>query len=128
MSQIPDNLYYAPSHEWLALNDDGTASVGITDFAQGELGDVVFVELPTSGGQVSAGQAVSVVESVKTASDINTPVSGEIVAVNEALSASPELINTEPYGQGWIFKLKLSDKAELDKLLRAKDYEANTQD
>jgi glycine cleavage system H protein len=126
VSQIPENLYYAASHEWLALHEDGTATIGITDFAQGELGDVVFVELPAIGSQVAAGQAVSVVESVKTASDINAPAAGEIVAVNEALSDSPELINAEPYAGGWIFKLKLADQAALADLLGAADYQANT--
>lgn len=125
MSKTPEDLYYATSHEWLKLGDDGIATVGISDFAQSELGDVVYVELPENGSLVSAKDEVSVVESVKTASDIYSPVSGEIVAVNEGLDESPELVNSGPYDEGWLFKIKLSNEAELDELLSAEDYIEN---
>lgn len=125
MSKTPEDLYYATSHEWLKLGDDGIATVGISDFAQSELGDVVYVELPENGSLVSAKDEVSVVESVKTASDIYSPVSGEIVAVNEGLDESPELVNSGPYDEGWLFKIKLNNEAELDELLSAEDYIEN---
>lgn len=125
MSKTPEDLYYATSHEWLKLGDDGIATVGISDFAQSELGDVVYVELPENGSLVSAKDEVSVVESVKTASDIYSPVSGEIVAVNEGLDESPESVNSGPYDEGWLFKIKLSNEAELDELLSAEDYIEN---
>jgi glycine cleavage system H protein len=125
VSKTPEDLYYATSHEWLKLGDDGIATVGISDFAQSELGDVVYVELPENGSLVSAKDEVSVVESVKTASDIYTPVSGEIVAVNEGLDESPESVNSGPYDEGWLFKIKLSNDAELDELLSAEDYIEN---
>lgn len=116
----PDNLRYLDSHEWIA--DDGT--VGITDFAQDQLGDVVFVELPEVGDEVGAGDQVAVVESVKTASDIYAPVAGVITEVNEALDASPELINEDPYGEGWLFKLEPADASDIDGLLDAAQYAA----
>ena len=115
-------MYYAASHEWLKLGDDGVATIGISDFAQSELGDVVYVELPENGATVSAKDEVSVVESVKTASDIYSPVSGEIVAVNDSLDESPESVNSGPYDEGWLYKIKLSNEAELDELLSAEDY------
>ncbi|MFQ3671923.1 MAG: glycine cleavage system protein GcvH [Verrucomicrobiia bacterium] len=118
---IPDHLRYAESHEWLLLEDD-LGTVGITDHAQHELSDVVYVELPTVGRTVQAKSAVAVVESVKAASDIYAPVSGEIVEVNTALSSNPALINTDPYGSGWIFKLKLSDPAQADTLKNPQAY------
>lgn len=122
MSDTPEELYYASSHEWIKPGEDGVAAVGISDFAQGELGDIVFVELPEAGSQVSARDEVSVVESVKTASDIYTPVSGEIVAVNELLADSPETINSSPYDDGWIFKIRMSNEEELKELLSAEEY------
>jgi glycine cleavage system H protein len=121
MSAAPEELYYTAAHAWLQVDDDQVATVGITDFAQSELGDVVFVELPELASVV-AGNEVSVVESVKTASDIATPVSGDIVEVNEALRTSPELINASPYDKGWIFKIRISNKGELADLLTAGDY------
>lgn len=124
MSEIPEELYYAASHEWLRLGSDGTATVGITDYAQDQLGDVVFVELPDDGIQVNAGQEVSVVESVKTASDLYSPVSGDIVAVNTALEERPELINESPFQDGWIYKIRLSSESELDSLMNADDYQS----
>lgn len=122
MSEAPEDLYYTSSHEWLKLDDDGIATVGISDFAQSELGDVVYVELPEQGTQVNAREEVSVVESVKTASDIYAPVSGEIVEVNDKLENSPESVNNSPYDDGWLFKIRLSDETELDDLLSAAEY------
>jgi glycine cleavage system H protein len=125
VSKTPEDLYYAASHEWLKLGDDGVATIGISDFAQSELGDVVYVELPENGSIINAKEEVSVVESVKTASDIYSPVSGEIVAVNEGLDESPESVNSGPYDEGWLYKIKLSNDAELDELLSAEDYIEN---
>jgi len=111
MSDIPSDLKYAKSHEWVRVNGE-TATVGITDHAQAELTDIVFVELPAAGRQVKAGEACAVVESVKTASDIYSPVSGEIVALNQPVTDNPALVNTEPYAGGWFFNIKLSNPAE----------------
>ncbi len=122
MSAAPEELYYTAAHVWLQLEDDHHARVGITDFAQSQLGDVVFVELPEVTSVVSTGEEVSLVESVKTASDIPTPVSGVITVVNEALRTTPELINSSPYDKGWIFKIRISNKGELSDLLGAGDY------
>lgn len=121
---VPRNLRYAESHEWASDPEDGIVTVGITDFAQDQLGDVVYVELPDVGEHVDAAQPVAVVESVKTASDIYAPVSGTIVEVNEDLDASPELINEAPYGRGWIFRLEPDDAGDLDGLLDADEYES----
>jgi glycine cleavage system H protein len=118
---VPNDLKYATSHEWVRLEGD-TATVGISYHAQHELTDVVFVELPAPGRKVAAGEACAVVESVKTASDIYAPLSGEVVAVNPALAAHPELVNTEPYQGGWFFKLKLTQPAETGRLLDAANY------
>ena len=118
---VPADRKYTRSHEW-AKQEGPLIVVGISDFAQGSLGDVVFVETPEVGRQVHAGEAVAVVESVKTASDIYAPVSGTIVEVNEALADEPELVNGDPYGTGWIFKLEPSDPAEFDALLGPDDY------
>lgn len=123
MSSIPNNLKYLDSHEWARLESDGTVTVGISDHAQGSLGDLVFVEVPEVGKTLSKGGAAAVVESVKAASDVYSPVSGEVVAANEALGASPELVNTDPYGAGWLFKLKPSNTGELAQLLDAQAYE-----
>jgi glycine cleavage system H protein len=119
---LPETLKYSPSHEWSKLEGD-TLTVGITDFAQDQLGDVVFVELPNVGQKVTAGSAVAVVESVKTASDIYAPVSGEVTEVNSALTDTPETINSAPYEDGWMFKLRVSNISELDGLLNADDYQ-----
>lgn len=121
---IPANLKYTKSHEWVRVEGD-TAIVGITDHAQQELTDIVHVELPKLDTEIAAGSACAVVESVKAASDIYSPVSGEIVAVNDQLTSQPELLNRDPYGQGWIFKVKLRDPAEVDELLSASDYAAH---
>ena len=123
MSNIPSDLRYASSHEWARLEADGSVTVGISDHAQQALGDVVYVELPEVGGQLAAGQEAGVVESVKAASDIYAPVSGEVIAINEALADSPELVNSDPYGS-WFFRLQPSDTSELDKLLDAAGYQA----
>ena len=123
MSNVPSDLKYAKSHEWLRAAGN-EATVGITDHAQHELTDVVFVELPEPGKRVKAGEACSVVESVKTASDIYTPVSGEITAVNKAVTENPALVNTEPYGGGWLFKVRLSNAEELKQLLSPEQYQA----
>lgn len=122
MSNIPSNLKYADSHEWVLDNGDGTVTVGISDHAQELLGDVVYLELPEVGSQTTAAEQFSLVESVKAASDIYAPVSGEIIEVNEALEDSPELVNESPFDDAWIAKIKLSDPSELDKLLDADAY------
>lgn len=124
MSNTPTDLRYTKSHEWVQDTGDGTATIGITDHAQEMLGDLVFVDLPDVGDVVDAGAECAVVESVKAASDIYCPVSGEITAVNETLSDAPETINEDAFGDGWIFKIKLSDETELDALLDAAGYEA----
>jgi glycine cleavage system H protein len=121
---IPEDLRYAQSHEWLRTNGDGTGTVGITDHAQAELTDVVFVDLPKIGAEVKAGEQACVVESVKAASDIYAPASGTVEAVNDALSSNPALINTDPYGEGWIFKIKLSSPDEATALKSPADYRA----
>jgi glycine cleavage system H protein len=123
MSNVPSDLKYAKSHEWVRGTND-TVVIGITDHAQHELTDVVFVELPEIGRKVKAGEACAVVESVKTASDIYSPVSGEVVEVNKTVVENPGLVNSEPYGGGWFFKLRLADPAELKSLLGAEQYGA----
>ncbi|MBQ0713182.1 MAG: glycine cleavage system protein GcvH [Porticoccus sp.] len=124
MSATPSNLKYAASHEWARDEGDGTVTVGVSDHAQDSLGDVVYVELPEVGTTFSAGDEAGVVESVKAASDIYTPISGEIVAINPALEDAPETINESPYDAGWFFKIKMSDPSELENLLDATAYEA----
>lgn len=120
---IPSDLKYAKSHEWVRV-DGGTATVGITDHAQSELTDVVFVELPAAGRAVAAGEACAVVESVKAASDIYAPVAGEIIEGNPALESDPGLVNTDPYGEGWLFRIRLASPGDLDALLDAAAYGA----
>jgi glycine cleavage system H protein len=126
MSNVPFDLKYAKTHEWVRFSVD-TALIGITDHAQHELTDIVFVELPAQGRQVKAGEACAVVESVKTASDIYAPVSGEIIEVNAAVVANPSLVNTDPYADGWFYKVKLSHPAELDQLLSPEAYRKQIQ-
>src|SRR5712675_573918 len=116
MSNVPSDLKYAKSHEWVRVAGD-VATVGITDHAQHELTDVVFVEVPAVGRKVKAGEACAVVESVKTASDIYSPVSGEVIEANKAVTEKPELVNTDPYGAGWFYKVRMIDAAELNNLL-----------
>jgi len=122
MSSIPADLKYLDSHEWARVEADGTITVGISDHAQGALGDLVFVDVPEVGRSLTKGAAAAVVESVKAASDVYSPVSGEVVANNEDLKGSPELVNEDPYGKGWLFKLKPSNTAELSQLLDAAAY------
>ena len=122
MSQIPDHLRYADSHEWIDPASPDAASVGVSDHAQEELTDVVYLELPQVGATVSKGDPIAVIESVKAANDIYAPVSGEIVEINEALSEDPAPVNSDPYGAGWIFKIKVSDSGELDSLMDAEAY------
>jgi glycine cleavage system H protein len=121
MTNVPSDLKYAKSHEWVRVNGD-TATVGITDHAQHELTDVVFVELPDANRQLKAGETCAVVESVKTASDIYSPVSGQVVEVNKAVVDNPALVNTEPYAGGWFYKVKLSQPTELNSLLSPAQY------
>jgi glycine cleavage system H protein len=122
MANYPDNLQYTKDHEWLRVTGD-TAEVGITDFAQNALGDVVYVELPNVGDSFDQGKPFGSVESVKSVSELFSPISGEVVEINEALADSPELVNTEPYKGGWMIKLKISDPGEIDSLLNASEYE-----
>ncbi|WP_207061601.1 glycine cleavage system protein GcvH [Motiliproteus sp. SC1-56] len=124
MSNIPTELKYVSSHEWIRDEGDGTLTVGITDHAQDLLGDVVFVELPEVGASYAMGDDMGVVESVKAASDIYAPISCEVVAVNEALEDAPETVNSEPYTDGWFFRVKATDAAELENLLDAEAYGA----
>ena len=122
MSSIPSELKYVASHEWIRDEGDGSVTIGITDHAQDLLGDVVFVELPDVGAEFSAGEDTGVVESVKAASDVYAPLSGKIVAVNEDLEDSPELVNSDPYGDGWFFRVELTDDSELKELLDSDGY------
>ena len=123
MSDIPADLRFAESHEWARLEADGTVTVGISDHAQEALGDVVFVELPDVGDIIAVDDEISVVESVKAASDVYAPISGEVVAINEALEDDPEIINSDPYGEGWFFRMKPDNIADYEALLTADEYE-----
>lgn len=122
MSEYRSDLKYLASHEWARVDEDGTVVVGISDHAQESLGDVVYVECPEVGGEVTAGEEAGVVESVKAASDIFSPVSGEVIEINEALEETPETVNASPYDDGWFFKVKPSDLSELDDALDADGY------
>lgn len=126
MSHVPSDLRYAKSHEWVKAGPDGTALVGITDYAQSSLGDITYVQLPKVGATLGAGATFGVVESVKAASDLYAPVSGTVTEVNQRLDASPETINQSPYEDGWIMRVKLSNPAELDALLDAGAYGQHT--
>lgn len=123
MSEVRSELKYLSSHEWARVEEDGTVTVGISDHAQDSLGDVVYVECPEVGSEVSAGDQAGVVESVKAASDIYSPVSGEVVAINEVLEDAPETVNDSPYDDGWFFKVRPSDVAELDDALDSEAYQ-----
>lgn len=123
MSNIPNELKYAPTHEWVRLEENGEVVVGISEHAQDLLGDMVFVELPEVGRYLDASEECATVESVKAASDIYAPISGEVIAINEELEDSPELVNSDPYGDGWLFRVKLSDATDLEELLSANDYQ-----
>ena len=122
MSNVPPDLRYAKSHEWLMLESDGTATIGITDYAQNSLGDITFVQLPKVGAALKAGESFGVVESVKAASDLYAPVSGTVLAVNGALDGAPENVNHAPFGDGWMLKLTVATRSEVDALLSAGDY------
>jgi glycine cleavage system H protein len=122
MSTIPSELKYTKEHEWIRDNGDGTATVGITDFAQGELGDIVFVDISSLNEDVDQDSSFGTIEAVKTVSDLYMPVSGTIVEVNEALENDPELVNNDPYGEGWLVKIKVSDPSQLNALLDADSY------
>ena len=124
MSKVPHDLRFLKSHEWARLETDGTVTVGISDHAQQALGDLVFVETPDAGRRVAAGEAIAVVESVKAASDVYSPISGEIVAGNADLGGRPELINQDPYGAGWIMRIRPDDKQQFGAMLDARGYEA----
>ncbi len=119
---IPDNLKYTREHEWVAVLEDNIISLGVTDYAQDQLEDIVYLDLPDAGLEISAGDAFGSVEAVKAVEDIYTPVSGEIVEINEALEDKPELCNQDPYGEGWLVKIKCSDMSEVDALLSAGEY------
>ena len=118
---IPDNLKYTKDHEWALIEGD-TATIGITEYAQSELGDVVFIELPAVGTHVSKGDAIGTIEAVKTVADVYAPLSGEVVEINEAIKDASELVNKDPYGAGWIAKVKISDASEINNLLTPEDY------
>lgn len=122
MSNIPEDYRYTKTHEWVRVEDDGTLTVGITDHAQELLGDMVFVEVPEVGGGFSSGDDCAVVESVKAASDVYCPIDGEIIAANEALADTPEVVNKDPYGDGWLFKIKPEDDGAVEDLLNAEGY------
>ena len=124
MSEVPSELRYAKSHEWVRVEEDGVVTVGISDHAQALLGDLVFVELPEVGTELAAGDECCVVESVKAASDVYMPISGEIIEINETLADEPEIINAAPYDNGWLFKVQPSDVDEVDELLDAETYQA----
>ena len=120
---IPNNLKYTEEHEWISIDGD-TAIIGVTDFAQGELGDVVYVEIETEGDNLEKGEVFGTVEAVKTVSDLFMPISGEVVEVNEALESAPETVNEDPYGKGWMIKVKISDTSELEDLLDSDKYQS----
>ncbi|TVP76888.1 MAG: glycine cleavage system protein GcvH [Puniceicoccaceae bacterium] len=122
MSQVPDSLYYTKDHEWIELHEDGSATVGITDYAQESLGDITFVEFPQIGDAFECGETFGVVESVKAASDLFMPLSAEILEINQAVDSEPELLNQDPYKKGWLLKIKLRDAAQISDLLKPADY------
>ncbi|WP_417568362.1 glycine cleavage system protein GcvH [Marinobacter sp.] len=122
MSEIPADLKYIETHQWVRVSDDGTATVGITDFAQEQLGDVVYIGVPDLGTTVNGGEEAGVAESVKSASDVFSPVTGEVIEVNESLEDEPEKVNEDPYGDGWLYKVKLADAGELDGLMDSTAY------
>jgi len=120
--EFPEDLKYTKEHEWVRDNGDGTATVGITDFAQGELGDIVFVELEPEGSEFDQDEVFGTVEAVKTVSELFSPIAGEITEINEVLEDEPELVNTDPYGKGWMVKIKMDDASDLDSLLSVENY------
>ncbi len=124
MSNVPSNLHYTKDHEWVKVEGDGTVTVGITDYAQAALGDVTFIDLPKVGKQLESADVFGTVESVKAASDLYSPVSGEVIAINSSLNNTPDLVNREPYEKAWMIKIKLKSAAELDKLLDSSSYQS----
>jgi len=128
MSNIPADLRYASTHEWVRPEGDGVFTIGISDHAQELLGDMVFVELPDIGSQVGTGDDIAVAESVKAASDVYAPISGEVLEVNAGLEDAPELVNSDPYGEGWLFKIRAEDPKEVEALFDAEAYEGNIED
>jgi len=124
MSNVPSNLHYTKDHEWVKVEGDGTVTVGITDYAQAALGDVTFIDLPKVGKQLESADVFGTVESVKAASDLYSPVSGEVIAINSSLNETPDLVNREPYEKAWMIKMKLNSAAELDKLLDSSSYQS----
>jgi glycine cleavage system H protein len=124
MSNVPSNLHYTKDHEWVKVEGDGTVTVGITDYAQAALGDVTFIDLPKVGKQLESTDVFGTVESVKAASDLYSPVSGEVIAINSSLNDTPDLVNREPYEKAWMIKIKLKSAAELDKLLDSSSYQS----
>lgn len=128
MSDVPGDLKYSKDHEWVRLEEDGGVTVGITDHAQAALGDMVFVELPEIGATLAEGDACAVVESVKAASDVYSPLNGEVTEGNQALADAPELVNQDPYGDGWIYRMKLDNEDDLGELMSAEEYLALLED
>ncbi len=122
MSSIPENCKYSKTHEWVRMESDGSMTIGITEHAQDLLGDMVFIELPEMGKTINAGDEIGVLESVKAAADLYTPLSGDIIEINEALIDSPSLLNSDPYGDGWLFKIKISNENEINELFSANQY------
>jgi len=122
MSKIPDNLKYTESHEWVRVDENEIVTIGITDYAQENLGDLVYVEAPEVGTELDVKDESGVVESVKSAEDLYSPLAGEVIEANDALGDAPELVNNSPYDEGWLFKMKLADSSDLDKLLSAAEY------
>ncbi|MCG6866410.1 MAG: glycine cleavage system protein GcvH [Thiogranum sp.] len=124
MNETPDDLKYSKSHEWVRVNDDGTVTIGVTDHAQAQLGDLVYVEVPDEGRELEAEEACAVVESVKAASDVYAPLAGTVAAANEALADTPEAVNNDAYGDGWLIRLKPADAAAVNALMSAAEYQA----
>ena len=124
MNETPDDLKYSKSHEWVRVNDDGTVTIGVTDHAQAQLGDLVYVEVPEEGRELEAEEACAVVESVKVASDVYAPLAGTVAAANEALADTPEAVNNDAYGDGWLIRLKPADAAAVNALMSAAEYQA----
>jgi glycine cleavage system H protein len=122
MSQVPEALFYTKDHEWIQLHEDGSASVGITDYAQESLGDITFVEFPSVGESFNKGDTFGVVESVKAASDLYMPLDGEVLEINEEVDVEPELLNSDPYAKGWLLKVRFSDASQIEALLKADAY------
>ena len=127
MAKVPNNLKFLESHEWVRVEEDGTVTVGISDHAQELLGDIVFVELPEVGKEISQSSDIAIVESVKAASDVYSPLTGEVTEINETLNDNPEIINSSPYEDGWFFKIKPQDISEMEKLLDADAYESSSE-